>query len=106
MSFLVFQLRRSYAGWNFIHLRGERLWGMYVTPSHRGQRFACELLAAALAHAATLRGVSWVHLWVSSAAPAAKRFYERAGFQLWGREPDAMRHDGRTVVDYHMALNL
>ena len=82
------------------------LWGMYVTPSHRGQHIASELLDAALRHAGTLPGVSWIHLTVSSAAPGAKRLYERAGFQIWGTEPDAMRHDGRTVVDYHMALYL
>jgi RimJ/RimL family protein N-acetyltransferase len=81
------------------------LWGMYVTPSHRGHGIASELLAAALRHAGALP-VSWVHLTVSSAAPAAKRLYERAGFQSWGTEPDAMRHDGQTAVEYHMALNL
>jgi len=82
------------------------LCGMYVTPSHRGHGIASELLAAALRHAGALPGVSWVHLTVSSAAPAAKRLYERAGFQSWGTEPDAMRHDGQTAVEYHMALNL
>lgn len=82
------------------------LWGMYVMPSHRRQGVGFELLAAAVRHAEWLSGVSWVHLCVSSAAPAAKRLYERAGFQIWGTEPDALRHDGRTVVDYHMALHL
>lgn len=82
------------------------LWGMYVTPSHRRHGIASELLDAALAHARALPGVSWVHLSVSSAALTAKRLYERAGFQIWGTEPDAMRHDGGTVIDYHMALRL
>jgi len=82
------------------------LWGMYVMPSHRGQGIASELLDAALRHARALPGVSWVHLSVTSAAPAAKRLYEQAGFQIWGTEPDALRHDGQTVVEYHMALHL
>jgi len=82
------------------------LWGMYVTPAHRGHGIASDLLEAALRHARALPGVSWVHLTVSSAAPAAKRMYERAGFQIWGTEPDAMRYDGQTVLEYHMALQL
>jgi RimJ/RimL family protein N-acetyltransferase len=82
------------------------LWGMYVVPSHRRQGIASELLAAALRHAATLPGVSWVHLGVSSAAPDARRLYERAGFRVWGTEPEALRYGGQSVVEYHMALRL
>jgi len=82
------------------------LWGMYVSPSHRRQGVAFELLQAILRHARTLQGVSWVHLSVSEAAPRAHQLYERAGFQLWGTEPDALRHDGQAVIEHHMALHL
>lgn len=82
------------------------LWGMYVVPSHRRRGVASELLEAALRHARALPGVSWIHLTVSSAAPGAQRLYERAGFRVWGTEPDALRHNGETVVDYHMAMHL
>jgi RimJ/RimL family protein N-acetyltransferase len=82
------------------------LWGMYVAPGHRRRGVAAELLQATLRHARTLRGVSWVHLSVSSAAPAARRLYERAGFELWGTEPEALRHNGQAVVEHHMALRL
>jgi ribosomal protein S18 acetylase RimI-like enzyme len=82
------------------------LWGMYVAPAVRGQGIGSLLLAAALDHARTLPGVSWVHLSVSSAAPAAQRLYERAGFRVWGSEPDALRHGGETLVEHHMALPL
>jgi RimJ/RimL family protein N-acetyltransferase len=61
---------------------------------------------AALDHARTLPGTSWVHLAVSEAAPEARRLYERAGFTVWGTEPDALRHDGRTVVEHHMAFRI
>jgi RimJ/RimL family protein N-acetyltransferase len=47
-----------------------------------------------------------VHLTVSSAAPAAQRLHERAGFHVWGSEIDAMRHAGQTIVDYHMVLQV
>jgi ribosomal protein S18 acetylase RimI-like enzyme len=82
------------------------LWGMYVIPNYRGRGVAAELLDAALHHAHTLAGVAWMHLSVTSAAPVARRLYERAGFHVWGTEPEALCYDGQTVVDYHMALHL
>ena len=83
-----------------------RVWGMYVVPQHRRRGIAAELLAAAIAHARSLPGVESVHLIVSSAAPGARRLYERAGFQVWGTEPDALRHEGQSVVEHHMVLRL
>lgn len=82
------------------------LWGMYVQPAFRGRGLGAELVQAALRHARTLPGVSWVLLAVTSAAPAARRIYERAGFEVWGVEPDALRHDDESVDEYHMALRL
>ena len=82
------------------------LWGMYVAPGHRGQGVGAKLLQEAVEQARRLPDVEWVQLSVSSAAPEARRLYERAGFQVWGAEPDALRHQGRTVDEYHMALRL
>jgi ribosomal protein S18 acetylase RimI-like enzyme len=82
------------------------IWGMYVSPASRRQGLARELLAAAVRHAGALPQVEWVHLSVSSAAPAAQKLYEQAGFRVWGAEPDALRHEGRTVVEHHMILRL
>jgi hypothetical protein len=47
-----------------------------------------------------------VHLGVSSAAPIALRLYERAGFRVWGSEPDALRYGSETLVEHHLALRL
>ena len=82
------------------------IWGMYVVPGHRRLGIGSELLQAILNHARKLQGVSWVYLGVSSTAPDAQRLYERVGFHVWGTEPAALRHDGRTVVEHHMALCL
>jgi ribosomal protein S18 acetylase RimI-like enzyme len=82
------------------------LWGMYVLPAFRGRGIGAELLDAALHHARSFAEVSWVQLAVTSAAPAARHLYERAGFEVWGIEPDALRHGGESVVEYHMALRL
>lgn len=80
------------------------IWGMYVTPSHRRPGVGSDLLQAILRHARNLQGVSWVYLSVSSAAPEAQLLYERVGFQVWGTEPAALHHDGKTAVEHHMAL--
>lgn len=91
------------------HIKGSHkvmLWGMYVSPGHRRRGIAAALLQAAIDHARSLPGVSSVHLAVSSAAPAARRLYERAGFTSWGVELDALRHQGRAVVERHMTLCL
>ena len=82
------------------------LWGMYVTPAVRRSGAGARLLDAAVRHAEALAGISSVHLCVSSSAPGARRLYETAGFQAWGIEPDALRHEGETVSDLHMILRL
>jgi len=82
------------------------IWGMYVAPTHREHGFGAQLLDAAIAHARSLRGVAWIDLDVTSAAPAAKRLYERAGFQFWGTRREALRHEGHVVDEHHMALQI
>jgi ribosomal protein S18 acetylase RimI-like enzyme len=82
------------------------LWGLYVDPSARRRGLAFGLVAAAIDHARSLGGVSWIHLTVSSTAEAAHRLYESLGFRVWGVEPDALRSAGRSVVDHHMVLRL
>lgn len=82
------------------------LWGMYVAATHRRQGIATLLLEAAIAHARATPGVDWLQLGVTSDAAAAKRVYERAGFAVWGVEADALRYEGRAVVEEHMALRV
>jgi RimJ/RimL family protein N-acetyltransferase len=82
------------------------LWGMYVTPDFRRKGVGVQLVDAVVQYARTRPGVRWLHLAVSSAAPEAKRLYERAGFQSWGTEPEALRHEDHVVDEYHMALQL
>ena len=82
------------------------IWGMYVRAAHRRQGFGSQLLEAALHHARNLPGVSWVHLSVTTAAPEARQLYESAGFRVWGSEPESIRHEGQSVSEIHMALEL
>lgn len=82
------------------------LWGMHVLPSPRRQGIGAKLLAVAVDHARSLPGVSTVRLSVSSTAPNAQRLYERAGFRVWGTEPDSLRYNGQSATEYHMILQL
>jgi ribosomal protein S18 acetylase RimI-like enzyme len=82
------------------------LWGMYVRPEFRRRGCGRRLLDAALNHARTLNGVWSVQLSVSEAATEARALYERAGFRVWGIEPEALRCAGRTLREHHMILPL
>ena len=82
------------------------LWGMFVLPTCRGQGLAAQLLDAAIRWARTLDGVRSVHLSVSESAVAARRLYERAGFETWGIEAHAIRFAERSESEHHMRLSL
>ncbi|MBX3437012.1 MAG: GNAT family N-acetyltransferase [Planctomycetaceae bacterium] len=82
------------------------LWGMYVTPASRRQGVAAALLQAAVQHAQTLPGMTHLHLCATSAAGTALQLYKRAGFVVWGTEPDALMHDGRTVDEHYLVKRL
>ncbi len=82
------------------------LWGMFVLPEWRRQGIGNALLHAAIAHARALQGVSSVHLSVSGATAAAERLYQRAGFAVWGLEPEAIRFDGRSFDEHHMVMKV
>ncbi len=80
------------------------IWGMFVAAGHRERGLGADLLDAAIRHASALSGIEWIHIGVSSTAPAAHRLYERAGFKVWGTEADALRYEGEVATEYHMAM--
>lgn len=82
------------------------LWGMYVAPEHRGRGVGAQLLDAAIAHARGMNGVAWIKLGVTAAAEDARRLYERAGFTIWGTQPDSLRYEGHAVDQHYMALRI
>ena len=82
------------------------LWGIHVLPTHRRQGIGARLIEAAIQHARSIPGIAIVRLSVSSTAPNAQRVYERAGFRVWGTEPDSVRHNGQSATEYHMILQL
>ncbi len=83
-----------------------QIWGMYVTPSARRSGVGAALLEAALERCRSWDGVTQARLCVSARAEAAKRLYERHGFEQWGREPEALLVDSELLDDIHMIKRL
>jgi RimJ/RimL family protein N-acetyltransferase len=82
------------------------IWGMYVAPHARQRGVGRAMLSAAIAHASAWPGIEQVHLSVTEAASAARRLYESAGFECWGRQPRALLWQGRYLDDFHFVLHL
>ena len=83
-----------------------QLWGMYVLPRWRRRGIGLALLGEAIEQARAMRDVEWIELGVTSRSAAARALYAKAGFEEWGCERDALRHDGESVDEYRMALRL
>lgn len=82
------------------------IWGMYVAPRTRTRGVGRGLLDAAIGQARAWPGIEQVQLSVTDAADSAKRMYEAAGFQPWGREPRSIHWQGRFVDETHLVLEL
>ncbi|MBW2316424.1 MAG: GNAT family N-acetyltransferase [Deltaproteobacteria bacterium] len=78
----------------------------FVRPEHRRRGIAAAMMGEAIRVARAMRGLEWLLLSVSSAAPHAQRLYESAGFEVWGREPDALHHEGESADEIHMTLRI
>lgn len=86
------------------------IWGVYVTPTCRGQGLSRRIMLAAIETARGWPGVAAVRLGVSAKSARAKALYESLGFSAWGIEPDCIRlpeHGHEPGNDeYHMTLRL
>jgi ribosomal protein S18 acetylase RimI-like enzyme len=78
------------------------LWGMYVSPAHRGQGIGRKLITSVIEHA---RGrVEQIHLQVLSANITAYDLYRSMGFVPYGVEPHALRYAGRDYDEVMMVF--
>jgi RimJ/RimL family protein N-acetyltransferase len=80
--------------------------GVGVERGARAQGVGTALIRAALAWAAGEPRLGWVDLSVFDHNVRARSLYERLGFSVVGRTPDAYRLAGRTIDDVHMTLSL
>ncbi len=81
------------------------IWGMYVTPEARGSGIGKALLETLIAQMRAA-GRRVVQLAVAEDNTEARRLYERAGFVVWGREPDALCVNGVPGAELHMSRRL
>jgi GNAT superfamily N-acetyltransferase len=82
------------------------IWGMYVSPEARGQGLGRRLLESAIAEARTWPNVERVVITVVERVRGARELYLSAGFELFGREPDALRQGGVSDVMEYLSLQL
>jgi ribosomal protein S18 acetylase RimI-like enzyme len=79
--------------------------GLAVAPEHQGEGIGGGLIEAAIERARA-EGVRRLVLRVLSTNPAARRLYERHGFEVEGAYREAFLLEGAYVDDQLMALDL
>lgn len=82
------------------------VFGVYVSAEHRGKSIARQVMTELLRRAKALPGLEQVDLSVGVTQPAAKKFYESLGFQVWGREPHTLKVGERYVDEEWMVLRI
>jgi RimJ/RimL family protein N-acetyltransferase len=82
------------------------IWGVYVTPAHRGKGLANALLTATLDRIKTYPDLEQVTLAVSAEQKSAWRLYHSAGFQEFGLERNALKIGNHFIDEHWMVLHL
>lgn len=67
------------------------IWGVYVTEQARGLRLGRALLRAAIEQARTMPGLEQIYLSVVTVQEAAHSLYLALGFEIYGRELNALK---------------
>lgn len=83
-----------------------RIWGVYVTPSERGDGAGRRLLQALLERAGKVEGLEQIQLSVTETQNAAIALYRSLGFASFGREPRALKIGDREIDEEYMVLRL
>jgi ribosomal protein S18 acetylase RimI-like enzyme len=80
------------------------IWGVYVAREARGDGVGRSLLGFLLERAAAIEGVEQIMISVATVQEAAASLYRSLGFSSWGREPKALKIEGRYVDEEHMVF--
>lgn len=80
------------------------IWGMYITPEHRGKNIASSLLDAVISYAKP--SVEQLNLKCVTANHSAVKLYQKHGFNICGTEPRALKVNDQYYDEYIMVLEL
>jgi ribosomal protein S18 acetylase RimI-like enzyme len=82
------------------------IWGVYVTQDWRGKGVGRRLLSELITHARVNPELEQLYLAVAAGQDPAKRLYESLGFEVYGREPHAIKLEKTYVDEDLMVLQL
>jgi ribosomal protein S18 acetylase RimI-like enzyme len=83
-----------------------RIWGVYVTERWRGKGVARVLLSEVIERVRAKPEVEQVLLAVATGQDAAKQLYQALGFEVYGREPRAIKLGSTYADEDLMVLHL
>jgi RimJ/RimL family protein N-acetyltransferase len=83
-----------------------RIWGVYVKGAHRGKGLGRALMEEILRQAKQKSELEQVTLAVASGQIAARKPYLQLGFQIYGREPEALKVSETYADEELMTLRL
>jgi ribosomal protein S18 acetylase RimI-like enzyme len=83
-----------------------RIWGVYVKHERRGEGVGRELMSELLRRVQSQPGLVQVTLTVGSSQSAAKQLYASLGFELYGREPRALKVGDTFLDQEEMVLHI
>ncbi len=81
-----------------------RIWGVYVTPRHRGAGVGRKIMELALESGKAIEGIEQVLLSVAATQTAATRLYRSLGFEPFGCEPRALKIGDRFIDEEYYIL--
>jgi ribosomal protein S18 acetylase RimI-like enzyme len=83
-----------------------RIWGVYVTEAWRGKGIARVLLAEIIERARVKPELEQLLLAVAAGRDAARHLYESLGFEVYGREPRAIKIGDKYIDEELMVLRI
>lgn len=83
-----------------------RIYGVYVSASHRGKGVGRALIGAIIESAARDASLEQILISVATTQDAARALYRSFGFETYGTEPRALKIGGTYVNEDHMILRL
>lgn len=80
------------------------VWGMFVSPEERGNGLGRALLEECVARSRRVHDLEQLMLSVVVDNVAATNLYRSVGFEVYGKDPRALKVDGRDLDEYLMWL--